>query len=102
MWMPRVERGTAARLEGEGALGHDRIRGTVRRTYAAIGPGARCHGSRVESSDAVHRGVDGDPDVSVRWLSPEGASGPLPCLIILSNGGAYVRGTGATTTTGSI
>jgi triacylglycerol lipase len=37
-------------------------------------------------------GLDGRPDVRVRWYRPLGATGPLPCLVYF-HGGAYIMGT---------
>jgi triacylglycerol lipase len=46
---------------------------------------------RVERTDAVIPGLDGRPDVSVRWYRPRGADAALPCLVYF-HGGAYIMG----------
>ena len=90
----RVEPGTVARLDSLARWDLTSI-ATIRGSYAAVGPAAVPADPRVRRSDAVIAGVDGRPDVRVRWYRPAAAAaadGPLPCLVWL-HGGAYIMGT---------
>ena len=87
----RVEPGTAAMLDRLARWDLSSI-ATVRASYAAVGPPRVPPHPRVRRSGAVLPGVDGRPDVPVRWYRPAGADAALPCLVWL-HGGAYVMGT---------
>jgi triacylglycerol lipase len=65
---------------------------TIRSSYTAAGAPPVPADPRVERSDEVIGGLNGLPDVAVRWYRPRGAAGPLPCLVWL-HGGAYIMGT---------
>ncbi|UMG91298.1 alpha/beta hydrolase [Nocardioides sp. TF02-7] len=86
----RVEPGTRAvldRLPGWDLTSVD----TIRSTYAAAGGPPEPPDPRVRRSDEVVAGLDGRPDVRVRWYRPADATGPLACVMWL-HGGAYVMG----------
>jgi acetyl esterase len=87
----RVEPGTVARLDKLARWDTTSIE-TIRKTYAAVRPAPVPADPRVARSDEAIAGIDGRPDVHVRWYRPAGASGPLPCLIYF-HGGAYIMGT---------
>ncbi|GAA3204354.1 alpha/beta hydrolase [Actinocorallia longicatena] len=65
---------------------------TLRSSLAAVSPPPVRADPRVRRSDALIPGIDGRPDVRVRWYRPAGLEGPLPCLVYL-HGGAYIMGT---------
>jgi triacylglycerol lipase len=87
----RVEPGTIPLLERLAHWDTTSIE-TIRSTYAAVRPAPVQPDPRVERADEVVAGVDGRPDVRVRWYRPAGATGPLPCLVYF-HGGAYIMGT---------
>lgn len=87
----RVEPGTLASLDRLARWDTTSV-ATIRRSYAAVRPAPVPPDPRVERSDEVLAGVDGRPDVAVRWYRPAGVEGPLPCLLYL-HGGAYIMGT---------
>lgn len=86
----RVEPGTAARLDRLARWDTTSIE-TIRSTYRAVRPAPVPPDPRVTRSDAVIPGVDGNPDVRVRWYRPAAATGPLPGLVYF-HGGAYIMG----------
>ena len=65
---------------------------TIRASYAAVRPAPVPPDPAIERRDDVLAGLDGGPDVAVRWYRPAAAAGPLPCLVYL-HGGAYIMGT---------
>jgi triacylglycerol lipase len=87
----RVEPGTVARL---GRLAHWDLTSidTIRSSYTAVGSPPVPADERVRRSDGVIPGIDGRPDVRVRWYRPSFVSAPLPCLVWL-HGGGYIMGT---------
>ncbi|NUU21389.1 MAG: alpha/beta hydrolase, partial [Streptomycetaceae bacterium] len=87
----RVEPGTAANFD---RLPRWDVSGVaaLRASYAAVGPPPTPPDPRVVRRDAVIEGVDGRPDVPVRWYRPADTAGELPCLVWL-HGGGYVMGT---------
>jgi acetyl esterase/lipase len=87
----RVEAGTIPLLERLAHWDTTSIE-TIRSTYAAVRPAPVLPDPRVERVDDVIAGVDGRPEVRVRWYRPAGAPGPLPCLVYF-HGGAYIMGT---------
>lgn len=98
----RVEPGTLAVLDTLTRWDLTSIE-TIRRSYTAGGAQKTPPDPRVTRQDDVIAGVDGRPDVRVRWYRPTaswstGASGstaapgPLPCLVWL-HGGGYIMGT---------
>lgn len=87
----RVEPGTVARLDRLAHWDTTSIE-TIRSTYAAVRPAPVPPDPLVERSDAVIAGIDGRPDVRVRWYRPRNVPGRLPCLVYL-HGGAYIMGT---------
>jgi acetyl esterase/lipase len=87
----RVEPGTVAMLDRLARWDLSSI-ATIRTSYAAVGPPPVPPDPRVRRSDAVIPGVDGRPDVPVRWYHPADGDGALPCLVWL-HGGAYIMGT---------
>lgn len=96
-----VVRDTAARIEPGTLAMLDRLARwdltsveTVRASYAAVGAPPTPPDPRVRRADAVIPGVDGRPDVSVRWYRPADDSNrdALPCLVWL-HGGGYIMGT---------
>ncbi|MFT4010522.1 MAG: alpha/beta hydrolase [Nocardioidaceae bacterium] len=86
----RVEPGTVAVLDRLARWDLTSI-ATIRSTYAAVAAPPAPADPRVTREDAVIAGVDGRPDVRVRWYRPVGASGPLPGVVWL-HGGAYIMG----------
>jgi acetyl esterase/lipase len=87
----RIEPGTVAMLDRLARWDLSSI-ATIRTSYAAVGPPPVPPDPRVRRSDAVIPGVDGRPDVPVRWYRPADGDGALPCLVWL-HGGAYIMGT---------
>lgn len=65
---------------------------TIRASYAAVAPAPVSADPRVRRSDKVIAGIEGRPDVRVRWYRPVDADGMLPCLVYF-HGGAYIMGT---------
>jgi len=75
----------------------------IRASYATVSAAPVPPDPRVRREDAVIAGLDGRPDVAVRWYRPADpeadgrsassrAEGSLPCLVWL-HGGAYIMGT---------
>jgi acetyl esterase/lipase len=87
----RVEPGTLPLLERLAHWNTTNIE-TIRSTYAAVRPARVPADPRVERSDVVIPGIDGRPDVPVRWYRPANASSALACLVYF-HGGAYIMGT---------
>jgi triacylglycerol lipase len=87
----RVEPGTLAVLDRLARWDTTSIE-TIRATYAQVRPAPVPADPRVTRTDAVVAGLDGRPDVRVRWYRPTAAEGPLPCLVYF-HGGAYIMGT---------
>ena len=87
----RVEPGTVATLDRLTRWDLTSIE-TIRASYAAAGSARVPEDPRVERSDEVIAGLDGRPDVAVRWYRPREVPGRLPCLVWL-HGGAYIMGT---------
>jgi triacylglycerol lipase len=67
---------------------------TIRASYSVVGAAPTPPNPLVTRTDQTISGVDGRPDVRVRWYRPAGrdARSPLPCLMWL-HGGAYIMGT---------
>ena len=87
----RIEPGTLAMLDRLARWDLTSV-ATLRASYAAVGAAPVPPDPRVRRADAVIPGVDGRPDVSVRWYRPVGAEDTLPCLLWL-HGGGYIMGT---------
>ncbi|HEX9032187.1 MAG TPA: alpha/beta hydrolase [Streptosporangiaceae bacterium] len=87
----RIEPGTVAKLDRLTRWDLTSI-ATMRSSYAAAGGPATPRDPRVVRSDEIVAGVEGRPDVRVRWYRPVDARGALPCLVWL-HGGGYVMGT---------
>ena len=87
----RVEPGTVAQLDRLARWDLSSI-ASIRASYAAVGAAPKPPDPRVRRTDAVVAGLDGRPDVPVRWYRPAGADQALPCLVWL-HGGAYIMGT---------
>jgi len=87
----RIEPGTRATLDRLARWDLSSI-ATIRSSYAAVGPAPVPADPRVQRRDAVIGGVDGRPDVAVRWYRPAAADPALPCLLWL-HGGGYIMGT---------
>ena len=87
----RVEPGTLAQLDRLARWDLSSI-ATIRCSYAAVGAALVPPDPRVRRSDAVIPGIDGRPDVPVRWYRPAGAEEARSCLVWL-HGGAYIMGT---------
>lgn len=64
---------------------------TIRSTYLAVAAPPTPPDPRVVRTDERIPGIDGRPDVAVRWYRPAGIGGPLPCLVYF-HGGAYIMG----------
>ncbi|OHV39115.1 alpha/beta hydrolase [Pseudofrankia sp. EUN1h] len=69
---------------------------TIRTSYGAVAAPPAPPKPQVTRLDEKIPGVDGRPDVTVRWYRPAGSdpgpgSAPLPCLLWL-HGGAYIMG----------
>lgn len=64
---------------------------TIRETYRAVRPAPAAPDPLVRRSDETIPGIDGRPDVRVRWYRPVQAEAPLPCLVYF-HGGAYIMG----------
>ena len=86
----RIEPGTVAKLDQLARWDLTSI-ATLRASYAAVGAPPVAADPRVLRCDATVPGVDGRPDVPVRWYRPAGADCALPCLVWL-HGGAYIMG----------
>ncbi|CAI7976788.1 acetyl esterase [Frankia sp. Hr75.2] len=88
----RVEPGTVALLDRLARWDLTSI-ATIRRSYAAVGPPPAPEDPRVRRRDQVIPGMDGRPDVRVRWYRPADApaGAALPFLLWL-HGGAYIMG----------
>lgn len=91
----RIEPGTLAILDRLARWDCTNI-ATLRASYAAVGAAPVPADPRVRRTDAVIPGIDGRPDVSVRWYRRAAgeidSSGALPCLLWL-HGGGYIMGT---------
>lgn len=88
----RIEPGTLAMLDRLAHWDCTSI-ATLRSSYAAVGAPPVPSDPRVSRTDAVIQGIDGRPDVSVRWYRPADQPGQaLPCLLWL-HGGGYIMGT---------
>jgi acetyl esterase/lipase len=87
----RVEPGTLARLDKLAHWDTQSIE-AIRSTYRAVRPAPVPTDPLVTRSDAVIPGIDGYPDVRVRWYRPAAPTGPLPGLVYF-HGGAYIMGT---------
>jgi triacylglycerol lipase len=89
----RVEPGTLAVLDRLARWDLTSVN-TIRASYVAVDPPPTPPDPRVTRTDEVLPGVDGGPDVTVRWYRPAGAEPgtALPCLLWL-HGGAYIMGT---------
>ncbi|MCL9760063.1 alpha/beta hydrolase fold domain-containing protein [Frankia sp. AiPa1] len=104
----RVEPGTVAALDRLARWDLTSV-ATIRASYAAVAAPPAPPTPGVMRTDATIAGVDGRPDVRVRWYRPDLRSGAdpglaeagadtrlgavaLPCLLWL-HGGAYVMGT---------
>ncbi len=87
----RVEPGTIPMLERLTRWDTTSIE-TIRSTYRAISPAPVPPDPRVTRSDETIPGIDGRPDVRVRWYRPANTEGALPCLVYF-HGGAYIMGT---------
>ena len=88
----RIEPGTLAALDRLARWDFTSV-ATLRASYAAVGAPPVPPDPRVRRTDAVILGVDGRPDVSVRWYRPaDQTSDALPCLVWL-HGGGYIMGT---------
>ncbi|MBL7500914.1 alpha/beta hydrolase [Frankia sp. CNm7] len=90
----RVEPGTVAILDQLARWDLTSVE-TIRRSYAAVAAPPAPPRPSVTRHDEKIVGVDGRPDVAVRWYRPAGfdiaAEAPLPCLLWL-HGGAYIMG----------
>jgi triacylglycerol lipase len=86
----RIEPQTVARLERLARWDTSSVE-TIRSSYLAVRPAPVPADPWVERTDAVIAGLDGRPDVAVRWYRPIAARAPLPCLVYL-HGGAYIMG----------
>jgi acetyl esterase/lipase len=86
----RIEPGTIPRLDRLARWDTTSIE-TIRETYRTVAAPPVPVDPRVERSDAVIAGLDGSPDVRVRWYRPIAAQGPLPGLVYF-HGGAYIMG----------
>jgi acetyl esterase len=86
----RVEPGTLAKLD---RLAHWDLRSiaTIRSSYGAVNPPPTPPNPLVTRTDEVIPGIDGRPDVRVRWYRPVDAEGSRPGLLWL-HGGAYIMG----------
>ncbi len=93
--LSRVEPGTRAQLDQLARWDLSSV-ATIRSSYAAVRVPPTPPDPRVQRSDAVIPGLDGRPDVAVRWYRPTDADAnsenALPCLVWL-HGGAYIMGT---------
>jgi acetyl esterase/lipase len=91
----RIEPGTLAILDRLARWDCTNI-ATLRASYAAVAAAPVPTDPRVRRTDTVIPGVDGRPDVSVRWYHPNAGgidpSSGLPCLLWL-HGGGYIMGT---------
>jgi triacylglycerol lipase len=89
----RVEPGTIAVLDQLARWDLASVE-TIRVSYGVVGAAPTPPNPLVRRSDETIAGVDGRPDVRVRWYRPA-ASEPgaaLPCVLWL-HGGAYIMGT---------
>ena len=87
----RIEPGTVAQLDRLARWDLTSI-DTIRSSYAAVAAPPAPADPRVRRSDEVIKGVDGRPEVRVRWYRPAQGEGVLPCLVWL-HGGAFIMGT---------
>jgi acetyl esterase len=87
----RVEPGTIAQLDRLARWDLTSIE-TIRTSYGAVGPPPTPPNPKVRRTDSVIPGIDGGPDVPVRWYRPADSTGLLPCLVWL-HGGAFIMGT---------
>ncbi len=86
----RVEPGTLPMLERLARWDTTSIE-TIRSTYGEVRLAPVPPDPLVRRSDETIAGLDGRPDVHVRWYRPADVDGPLPCLVYL-HGGAYIMG----------
>ena len=86
----RVEPGTVAMMDRLARWDTTSI-DTIRSTYLDVRPAPVAPDPGVVRSDEVVPGVDGRPDVAVRWYRPAGVEGPVPGLVYF-HGGAYIMG----------
>ncbi|ONH30917.1 alpha/beta hydrolase [Pseudofrankia asymbiotica] len=95
----RVEPGTVAVLDRLARWDLTSV-DTIRVSYGAVAAPPAPPKPQVTRLDEKIPGVDGRPDVTVRWYRPAGsgpgeagadAAAPLPCLLWL-HGGAYIMG----------
>ncbi|OHV65428.1 alpha/beta hydrolase [Pseudofrankia sp. BMG5.36] len=97
----RVEPGTVAVLDRLARWDLTSVE-TIRASYGAIAAPPAPPKPQVTRLDEKIPGVDGRPDVTVRWYRPAGSdadphpadgdpAAPLPCLVWL-HGGAYIMG----------
>lgn len=87
----RIEPRTVERLEGLARWDTTSV-ATIRETYAAVRPAPTPPDPRVARSDATIAGIEGRPDVTVRWYRPLDAPASAPAVVYL-HGGAYIMGT---------
>ncbi|ADP83337.1 lipase [Pseudofrankia inefficax] len=88
----RVEPGTLAILDSLARWDLTSI-DTIRASYAKVAAPLTPPNPLVTRTDETIAGLDGRPDVRVRWYRPADADPgvPLPCLLWL-HGGAYIMG----------
>ena len=89
--LSRIEPGTRANLDRLAHWDCTNV-ATIRASYVAVRAAPVPPDPRVRRTDEVIPGIDGRPDVSVRWYRPVGAEDTLPCLLWL-HGGGYIMGT---------
>jgi acetyl esterase len=87
----RVEPGTIAQLDRLARWDLTSI-ATIRSSYGAVGPPPTPLNPLVQRTNSVIPGIEGRPDVPVRWYRPTGATELLPGLVWL-HGGAFIMGT---------
>jgi acetyl esterase/lipase len=86
----RIEPGTVAGLDRLARWDLSSI-ATIRASYAAVGAAKVAPDPRIRRRNAVIPGIDGRPDVRVRWYRPVKVRRALPCVVWL-HGGAYIMG----------
>lgn len=87
----RIEPGTVARLDRLARWDTTSVE-TIRSSYAAVRPAPVSTDPRVSRTDATIAGIEGRPDVAVRWYRSLETTETPPCLVYL-HGGAYIMGT---------
>jgi acetyl esterase len=87
----RIEPATVARLDRLADWDTTSVE-TIRSSYAAVRPAPVPPDPRVAREDAAVAGIEGRPDVAVRWYRPVDSDELLPGLVYL-HGGAYIMGT---------